>query len=96
MFFTSLGLLSTPPNFWKKSMMERPADGREVECHASAWDFYNGKDFRSHPAPAPPSRPSLALLRLGPLPLCLPVLGGLKRCVRRYVGRAVARQQRGM
>uniref|UniRef100_A0A7N5KD44 Angiotensin-converting enzyme n=1 Tax=Ailuropoda melanoleuca TaxID=9646 RepID=A0A7N5KD44_AILME len=46
MFFTSLGLLSTPPNFWKKSMMERPADGREVECHASAWDFYNGKDFR--------------------------------------------------
>ncbi|XP_040495792.1 angiotensin-converting enzyme-like protein Ace3 [Ursus americanus] len=46
MFFTSLGLLSTPPNFWKKSMMERPTDGREVECHASAWDFYNGKDFR--------------------------------------------------
>ncbi|XP_045746145.2 angiotensin-converting enzyme-like protein Ace3 [Mirounga angustirostris] len=45
-FFTSLGLLSTPPDFWKKSMMERPADGREVECHASAWDFYNGKDFR--------------------------------------------------
>lgn len=27
-------------------MMERPADGREVECHASAWDFYNGQDFR--------------------------------------------------
>ncbi|XP_035972038.1 angiotensin-converting enzyme-like protein Ace3 [Halichoerus grypus] len=45
-FFTSLGLLSTPPDFWKKSMMERPADGREVECHASAWDFYNSKDFR--------------------------------------------------
>ncbi|GAB5581194.1 angiotensin-converting enzyme-like protein Ace3 isoform X2 [Prionailurus iriomotensis] len=45
-FFTSLGLLSTPPNFWKTSMMERPTDGREVECHASAWDFYNGKDVR--------------------------------------------------
>ncbi|XP_004749261.2 angiotensin-converting enzyme-like protein Ace3 isoform X1 [Mustela putorius furo] len=45
-FFISLGLLSTPPSFWKKSMMERPTDGREVECHASAWDFYNGKDFR--------------------------------------------------
>uniref|UniRef100_A0A8C7BW83 Angiotensin-converting enzyme n=1 Tax=Neovison vison TaxID=452646 RepID=A0A8C7BW83_NEOVI len=45
-FFISLGLLSTPPSFWKKSMMERPADGREVECHASAWDFYNGEDFR--------------------------------------------------
>uniref|UniRef100_A0A9L0S5M0 Angiotensin-converting enzyme n=1 Tax=Equus caballus TaxID=9796 RepID=A0A9L0S5M0_HORSE len=45
-FYTSLGLLSTPPDFWRKSMMERPADGREVECHASAWDFYNGQDFR--------------------------------------------------
>uniref|UniRef100_A0A8C3WP06 Angiotensin-converting enzyme n=1 Tax=Catagonus wagneri TaxID=51154 RepID=A0A8C3WP06_9CETA len=45
-FFTSLGLLSTPPEFWKNSMMERPTDGREVECHASAWDFYNGEDFR--------------------------------------------------
>uniref|UniRef100_A0A8C6MMZ3 Angiotensin-converting enzyme n=1 Tax=Moschus moschiferus TaxID=68415 RepID=A0A8C6MMZ3_MOSMO len=45
-FFTSMGLLSTPPEFWKNSMMERPTDGREVECHASAWDFYNGQDFR--------------------------------------------------
>ncbi|XP_039091839.1 angiotensin-converting enzyme-like protein Ace3 [Hyaena hyaena] len=45
-FFTSLGMLSTPPNFWRTSMMERPTDGHEVECHASAWDFYNGKDFR--------------------------------------------------
>uniref|UniRef100_A0A673VHG5 Angiotensin-converting enzyme n=1 Tax=Suricata suricatta TaxID=37032 RepID=A0A673VHG5_SURSU len=39
-FFTHLGLLSTPPNFWKTSVMERPTDGRDVECHASAWDFY--------------------------------------------------------
>ncbi|XP_030618021.1 angiotensin-converting enzyme-like protein Ace3 isoform X2 [Delphinapterus leucas] len=45
-FVTSLGLLSTPPEFWKNAMMERPTDGREVECHASAWDFYEGKDFR--------------------------------------------------
>ncbi|KAM9046228.1 LOW QUALITY PROTEIN: angiotensin-converting enzyme-like protein Ace3 [Megaptera novaeangliae] len=45
-FVTSPGLLSTPPGFWKNSKMERPTDGREVECHASAWDFYNGKDFR--------------------------------------------------
>ncbi|KAM5213261.1 angiotensin-converting enzyme-like protein Ace3 isoform 3-T3 [Hipposideros larvatus] len=45
-FITSLGLLSTPPDFWENSMMERPTDGREVECHASAWDFYNSKDFR--------------------------------------------------
>uniref|UniRef100_A0A8C0WFX6 Angiotensin-converting enzyme n=1 Tax=Castor canadensis TaxID=51338 RepID=A0A8C0WFX6_CASCN len=46
MFFTSLGLLAAPPDFWKKSMLERPTDGREVECHASAWDFYKGNDFR--------------------------------------------------
>ncbi|KAF5924442.1 hypothetical protein HPG69_018843 [Diceros bicornis minor] len=45
-FYASLGLLPTPPEFWKNSMMERPTDGRELECHASAWDFYNSKDFR--------------------------------------------------
>ncbi|XP_037350441.1 angiotensin-converting enzyme-like protein Ace3 [Talpa occidentalis] len=45
-FFISMGLLPTPPEFWKRSMLERPTDGREVECHASAWDFFNGKDFR--------------------------------------------------
>uniref|UniRef100_A0A8D0GV64 Angiotensin-converting enzyme n=1 Tax=Sphenodon punctatus TaxID=8508 RepID=A0A8D0GV64_SPHPU len=45
-FFTSLGLLGMPPEFWEKSMLEKPADGREVVCHASAWDFYNQKDFR--------------------------------------------------
>ncbi|NXU41431.1 ACE enzyme, partial [Drymodes brunneopygia] len=45
-FFTSLGLLEMPPEFWKHSMLEKPTDGREVVCHASAWDFYNRKDFR--------------------------------------------------
>ncbi|EGV96772.1 Angiotensin-converting enzyme [Cricetulus griseus] len=45
-FFTSLGLLPVPAEFWNKSMLEKPTDGREVVCHASAWDFYNGKDFR--------------------------------------------------
>ena len=28
------------------SILEKPKDGREMTCHASAWDFYNGKDFR--------------------------------------------------
>lgn len=51
-FFTSLGLLPVPPEFWNKSMLEKPTDGREVVCHASAWDFYNGKDFRCVPATA--------------------------------------------
>lgn len=45
-FFTSLGLIEMPPEFWEKSMLEKPTDGREVVCHASAWDFYNRKDFR--------------------------------------------------
>ncbi|XP_053309980.1 angiotensin-converting enzyme [Spea bombifrons] len=45
-FFTSLGLLEMPQEFWDKSMLEKPSDGREVVCHASAWDFYNRKDFR--------------------------------------------------
>lgn len=48
-FFTSLGLLPMPPEFWAESMLEKPTDGREVVCHASAWDFYNRKDFRSGP-----------------------------------------------
>lgn len=46
-FFTSLGLLPMPPEFWAESMLENPNDGRELVCHASAWDFYNRKDFRS-------------------------------------------------
>ncbi|XP_075415793.1 angiotensin-converting enzyme-like protein Ace3 [Tenrec ecaudatus] len=45
-FFTSLGMLPLPAEFWAKSMLEKPVDGREVVCHASAWDFYNGHDFR--------------------------------------------------
>lgn len=45
-FFTSLGLIQMPQEFWDNSMIEKPSDGREVVCHASAWDFYNRKDFR--------------------------------------------------
>jgi len=45
-FFTSIGLDPVPPLFWKKSLIVKPDDGREVICHASAWDFMNGKDFR--------------------------------------------------
>lgn len=44
-FFTSLGLIKMPQEFWDKSMLEKP-ENREVVCHASAWDFYNRKDFR--------------------------------------------------
>ncbi|KAK2150587.1 hypothetical protein LSH36_399g03006 [Paralvinella palmiformis] len=45
-FFKSLGFSSLPQTFWDHSMIEKPKDGRPVTCHASAWDFFNGKDFR--------------------------------------------------
>jgi len=45
-FFTSMGLQPMPKEFWEGSILEKPDDGRELTCHASAWDFYNGKDYR--------------------------------------------------
>ncbi|XP_065334808.1 angiotensin-converting enzyme-like isoform X1 [Cloeon dipterum] len=45
-FFTSLNLSAMPEMFWDKSILEKPTDGRELVCHASAWDFYDRKDFR--------------------------------------------------
>ncbi|KAJ9598396.1 hypothetical protein L9F63_010918, partial [Diploptera punctata] len=44
-FFTSLNLSAMPDMFWERSILEKP-EGRELVCHASAWDFYDGKDFR--------------------------------------------------
>lgn len=44
-FFTSMGLKPLPATFWNLSMLERP-EGRSVQCHATAWDFYDSKDFR--------------------------------------------------
>jgi len=44
-FFTSLGLPSLPPTFWERSMLTQPA-GREVVCHASAWDPTYSGDVR--------------------------------------------------
>ncbi|KAK8733777.1 hypothetical protein OTU49_006474, partial [Cherax quadricarinatus] len=34
-----------PQEFWEHSILEKPG-GREMVCHAYAWDFCNGKDFR--------------------------------------------------
>ena len=45
-FFVSLGLRPMSEEFWNYSMIERPSDGREVVCHASAWDFKHGNDTR--------------------------------------------------
>ncbi len=44
-FFTSLGFAPLPGSFWSRSMLERPA-GREVVCHASAWDIDFADDLR--------------------------------------------------
>nr|XP_039267513.1 angiotensin-converting enzyme-like isoform X1 [Styela clava] len=45
-FFRDMGLIPVPQEFWDESMLTKPTDGRDVVCHASAWDFYNRKDFR--------------------------------------------------
>jgi len=44
-FFTSLGLNPLPESFWKNSQFEKPV-GREVICHASAWDVTLNNDLR--------------------------------------------------
>lgn len=44
-FYTSMGLIPLPDTFYNLSMLEKP-DDREVICHATAWDFYDKKDFR--------------------------------------------------
>lgn len=45
-FFVSLNLTEMPSTFWEKSIFEKPTDGREMLCHAAAYDFSDGKDFR--------------------------------------------------
>jgi len=44
-FFTSLGLPKLPETFWQRSMFKKPV-GREVVCHASAWDVNYNDDLR--------------------------------------------------
>ena len=45
-FFTSLGLEPMTEDFWNKSMLVRPNDGRQVVCHGSASDLFKQTDFR--------------------------------------------------
>ncbi|CAH0729159.1 unnamed protein product, partial [Brenthis ino] len=45
-FFKSLNLSGMPDTFWENSIIEKPNDGRDMVCHASAWDFFDGEDFR--------------------------------------------------
>jgi peptidyl-dipeptidase A len=44
-FFSSLGLAPLPQTFWERSMITRP-EGKEVVCHASAWNLDDEEDVR--------------------------------------------------
>lgn len=44
-FYTSIGLDPLPQTFWERSQITRP-EGREVVCHASAWNLDNLEDVR--------------------------------------------------
>ncbi|MCA9697408.1 MAG: M2 family metallopeptidase, partial [Myxococcales bacterium] len=44
-FFVSLGLDPLPQTFWERSLFVQP-EGREVQCHASAWDVGFNNDLR--------------------------------------------------
>jgi peptidyl-dipeptidase A len=44
-FYSSLGFAPLPETFWTRSMIVRP-EGREVVCHASAWDLDDKEDLR--------------------------------------------------
>ncbi|XP_044757063.1 angiotensin-converting enzyme-like [Coccinella septempunctata] len=47
-FYKSLGLLPNDMSYDtdKGAIIERPKDGRQIVCHASAWDFCDRKNFR--------------------------------------------------
>jgi len=44
-FFSSLGFAQLPETFWERSMFQKP-EGREVQCHASAWNLDDKDDLR--------------------------------------------------
>jgi peptidyl-dipeptidase A len=44
-FFTSLGMDPLPATFWERSMFQKP-EGKEVVCHASAWNVEFEDDLR--------------------------------------------------
>ena len=44
-FFSSLGFDALPETFWERSQIVKP-EGREVICHASAWDLDARDDLR--------------------------------------------------
>lgn len=45
-FFVSINMSVLPDSFWRNSIIEKPNDGRDMVCHASAWDFSINHDVR--------------------------------------------------
>lgn len=45
-FYVSINMTKMPPSFWKKSVLEKVTDGRDMICHASAWDMGLYNDVR--------------------------------------------------
>ena len=44
-FFSSLGFAPLPETFWTRSMFQKP-EGRDAQCHASAWNLDDKDDLR--------------------------------------------------
>jgi peptidyl-dipeptidase A len=44
-FFVGMGMDPLPDTFWERSMLDKP-EGRDVVCHASAWDPAYDDDLR--------------------------------------------------
>lgn len=44
-FYMSLGLPTNNMSYTGDSIIVKP-ENRTIQCHASAWDFCDGKDFR--------------------------------------------------
>lgn len=44
-FFQSINMTALPKSFYEKSILIKP-EGKELVCHASAWDFYIKGDVR--------------------------------------------------
>ncbi|XP_064471673.1 angiotensin-converting enzyme-related protein-like [Ornithodoros turicata] len=46
LYFRSLGFPALMPHFWERSIFSRPFNRTNLDCHASAYDFGNGRDYR--------------------------------------------------
>ena len=44
-FFQSMNMTALPKSFFEKSIIVKP-EGRELVCHASAWNFFVNNDVR--------------------------------------------------